>query len=109
MRCSSVACAVTALLFACQRPAPAPAAAPSAERPAERAPTPAIPAAPGRSDEHCVGPLETPGTAAPLRPRAGKLVIGVLAGLKDTRDENLASLRTLVAELKRRGAEALIA
>src|SRR5207253_6472607 len=89
------------------RPQSAPAAP---ERPTERAPAGAGAAAqPGRSDERCAAPFEAPGSTAALRPKKGRVVLGVLAGLKDAGTDNLVHLRSLVAELKRRGAEVLVA
>ncbi len=44
-----------------------------------------------------------------LRPASGTLRIGALAGLKNADEDNLTHLRALMAELKRRGAEVLIA
>jgi len=62
-----------------------------------------------RSDAACVAPFEAPGAREKLRAPAGELKLGVLAGLKDADEDNLASLRKLVGELKRRGAEVLVA
>src|SRR5438132_2660716 len=62
-----------------------------------------------RSDPACAAPFDTPGAREKLRTATGELKIGVLAGLKDADEENVAFIRKLVAELKRRGAEALIA
>src|SRR5438105_95910 len=73
------------------------------------APAPAPLSAPQRSAADCVAPLEGPGAREKLRERKGELRIGVMAGLKDADDDNLAVIKKLVAELKRRGAEALIA
>src|SRR5262245_28363165 len=74
---------------------------------------PAQPAAPAaaqqRSDLSCAAPLELPGSWVQIRPASGTLRIGVLAGLKDADDENLAHLRKLAAEVVKRGAEILIA
>ena len=85
----------------------------------EKAPAPAVPPPPPapsarqlaavRSDAACVAPFEAPGAREKLRTPAGELKLGVLAGLKDADEDNLASLRKLVAELKRRGAEVLVA
>src|SRR5205823_2799518 len=62
-----------------------------------------------RSDPACAAPFDAPGAREKLRTATGELKIGVLAGLKDADEENVAFIRKLVAELKRRGAEALIA
>ena len=85
----------------------------------EKAPAPAVPPPPPapsarqlaavRSDAACVAPFEAPGAREKLRAPAGELKLGVLAGLKDADEDNLASLRKLVGELKRRGAEVLVA
>jgi hypothetical protein len=73
---------------------------------------PAQPAAPAaaqqRSDLSCAAPLELPGNRVQIRPASGTLRIGVLAGLKDADDENVAHLRMLVAEVVQRGAEILV-
>src|SRR5207245_7481378 len=97
-----IACA--AALAACsQRPAPSEPAAPA--QPAQPAP----PTQTQRSDVGCAAPLDAPGARAQIRTAAGKLRLGVLAGLKDADDVNVAHLRKLVAEIVRRGAEALVA
>src|SRR5436305_9058143 len=62
-----------------------------------------------RSDPACAAPFDAPGAREKLRAATGELKIGVLAGLKDADEENVASIRKLLAELKRRGAEVLIA
>jgi hypothetical protein len=62
-----------------------------------------------RSDAACAAPFDAPGAREKLRAPAGQVKIGVVAGLKDADEENLASLRKLLAELKSRGAEVLIA
>lgn len=104
-----LACAALTAALGCKRPA-APQPSPVApERPTERALQPQLVMPPGRSDERCVGPLDAPGSTAALRARKGKLVLGVLAGLKDASNDNVAHLRALVDELKRRGAEVLVA
>ena len=73
------------------------------------APMPAPPAGPQRSDSSCAAPFDAAGARAQLRPASGSLRIGALAGLKDADDDNVSHLRALTAELKRRGAEVLIA
>ena len=72
-------------------------------------PAPQPQAAPTRSAADCEAPFDGPGAREKLRERKGELRIGALAGLKDADDDNLAFLRKLIAELKRRGAEVLIA
>jgi hypothetical protein len=72
-------------------------------------PAPAPQAAPQRSDAACQAPLDAPGAREKLRPPQGQIRIGVMAGLKEADEENVAHLRRLVAELKRRGAEVLVA
>jgi hypothetical protein len=94
---------------------PAPAATPAPALVASNAQTPAAPPAPspgpnaGRSDPTCFAPLTGNSVRVALRPAKGQLVLGVVAGLKDASDENLVHLRALVAELRRNGAELLIA
>src|SRR4030088_2523960 len=100
MRAISAAAALA--LAGCRDKAPAPAIPPPV-------PAPAPQAAPQRSDAACEAPLDSPGAREKLRPPQGQVRIGALAGLKEADDENVAHLRKLVAELKRRGAEVLIA
>jgi hypothetical protein len=64
---------------------------------------------PLRSDAACAAPFEAPGSREKLRVATGEVKIGALAGLKDADEENVAWIRKLVGELKRRGAEVLIA
>jgi Icc-related predicted phosphoesterase len=77
--------------------------------------TPATPPVTGRqvsalrSDPACAAPFDAPGAREKLRTATGELKLGVLAGLKDADEENVASIRKLVAELKRRGADVLVA
>jgi len=73
------------------------------------APAPVPPPTAGRSDSACVAPLEAAGAREKLRAAKGELRIGVLAGLKDADDDNVAFIKTLVAELVRAGAEVLVA
>jgi hypothetical protein len=73
------------------------------------APVPAPQAGPQRSDTACEAPPDLPSARVKLRAPTGQLRIGVLAGLKDADDDNVASLKKLVAELKRRGADVLLA
>ena len=79
-----------------------PAAAPTA-------PTVALQTSPLRTDAACAAPFDAPGTREKLRAATGQLRIGALAGLKDADEDNVAWIRKLVAELKSRGAEVLIA
>ena len=81
-------------------------AAPAPAAPGERLPA-AVRREPIRSDPACIGPLD----AAPLKLRTatGELRLGVLAGLKDSGDDNVAGLRRMAFELQRRGADLLIA
>jgi hypothetical protein len=95
--------AVLVLGAACTSDAAPLAVAPAASS-GERPPAPKPD--PSRSEPTCLGPLEAP---LKLRAAAGTLTLGVLAGLKDSDDENLASLRGLALDLQRRGAEALVA
>ncbi len=67
------------------------------------------PANPGRSDPACLAPLESAAAHAQLRPARGQLVLGVMSGFKDASDDNLTHLRALASELRKRGAELLIA
>jgi len=101
MRSAISAVAVLALTGCRERAVP-PATPPPA-------PIPARPLSTVRSDAACAAPFDAPGAREKLRAAAGQLKIGVLAGLKDADEENVASLRKLVAELKTRGAEVLIA
>lgn len=66
-------------------------------------------AQPGRSDPACAGPFEGPQARISLRAATGELKLGIVAGLKDSDPDNLATLHALVAELVRRGATALLA
>jgi hypothetical protein len=96
--------AVVAIAVAgCREKAPAPAVPPPPPAPSARQ------LAAVRSDAACAAPFEAPGAREKLRAPAGELRLGVLAGLKDADEDNLASLRKLVGELKRRGAEVLVA
>ena len=97
--------AILALVGACsQQPATTPADTPTP--PAQQtAPT----VAQQRSDPSCAAPIELPASRAQIRPGSGTLRIGVLAGLKDAGDENVAHLRKLVAEIVGHGADLLVA
>ncbi len=92
----------------CQRAA-APASEKLPDRPAERAPGATATVPPSRSDEHCLATVDATTVPFAARAKKGKLVIGVLAGLKDASEENLAHLRALVAGVRAKGAEVLVA
>jgi hypothetical protein len=100
VRSSAIAAALA--IAGCRDKAPAPAAPPPA-------PVLAPQSAPQRSDAACEAPLDAPGAREKLRPAQGRVRIGAMAGLKEAAAENVAHLRKLVAELKRRGAEVLVA
>src|SRR6266850_990317 len=89
-------------LLACREKVAPPAAAPPA-------PTLSLQMSPPRTDVACAAPFDAPGAREKLRAATGQLRIGVLAGLKDADEDNVAWIRKLVAELKSRGAEVLIA
>ena len=97
-----VAAAALALAGCREKAAPPPAPAP---QPA----TPALQGGPLRSDVACAAPLDSAGAREKLREKKGELRIGALSGLKDADDDNVVFLRKLAAELKRRGAEVLVA
>ena len=90
-------------VLGCREKAPAPAVPPAAPAPSARQ------MAAMRSDAACAAPFDAPGAREKLRAPAGELKLGALAGLKDADEENLTSIRKLVAELKARGAQVLIA
>jgi hypothetical protein len=94
--------AMVLLACACRERAAPPA-------PQQTAPAPAPQGTPQRSDAACEAPPDAPSARIKLRPASGQLRIGVLAGLKDADEENLAVLKKLVLELKRRGADVLLA
>src|SRR5437764_9021698 len=102
MRSKALSAAVALALAGCREQAATPAPQPPV-------PAPAPQATPQRSDTSCEAPPEAPSARVKLRAAAGQVRIGVLAGLKDADDDNVAVLRRLVAELKRRGAEVLLA
>jgi len=104
MRVWHRAALLCAALAACAEKPPAEGAVPA---PAAQPAAPA--AAQQRSDASCAAPLELPGNRVQIRPAAGTLRIGVLAGLKDADDENVAHLRKLAAEVVKRGAEIRVA
>src|SRR5207248_1258812 len=82
---------------AAAQPAPAPAPAPPPQT------------TPLRSDLTCAAPPDAPGAREKLRAAKGEVRIGAIAGLNDADEDNAAVIRRLVAELKRRGAEVLVA
>jgi hypothetical protein len=98
----AISALIVLAVLACREQAVAPAA-PAA------APAPAPQVSVLRSDPACVGSFDAPGAREKVRPATGELKIGALAGLKDADEENVAWLRKLVAELKRRGANVLVA
>ena len=103
VRSSAISAAAALALAGCREKAVPPPA------PAQPPPTVAPPATPLRSDVGCVAPLDAPGSREKVREKKGELRIGALAGLKDADDANLAWIKKLVAELKKRGAEVLVA
>jgi hypothetical protein len=103
VRRSVISAAAVLALAGCRDKAPAPVPPPPAS------PAPLPPAAPQRSDVACAAPLDAPGAREKLRAASGQLRIGALAGLKDAEEDNVAHIRRIVAELKRRGADVLVA
>ena len=98
-RHSAISAAAALALAGCREkaaPPPAPAPAPL---------TPAPQATPLRSDVACTAPLDAPGSREKIREKKGEVRIGVLGGLKDADEDNVAYIKKLVAELKRRGAD----
>src|SRR5712664_144171 len=89
-------------LLACREKVAPPAAAPPA-------PTLSLQMSPLRTDVACAAPFDAPGAREKLRAASGQLRIGALAGLKDAEEDNVAHIRRIVAELKRRGADVLVA
>src|SRR6266403_2193188 len=89
-------------LVACREKVASPAAAPPA-------PTLSLQMSPLRTDAACAAPFDAPGAREKHRAATGQLRIGALAGLKDADEDNVAWIRKLVAELKGRGADVLIA
>src|SRR5512140_1653702 len=102
-RRSALSAAAALVLAGCrEKAAPPPVPAPAPAMPAPQ-PTPL------RSDTACEAPFDGPGAREKLREKRGEVRIGVLAGLKDADEDNVAWLRKLVSELKNRGAEVLVA
>ena len=100
MRKTALAAAL-ALMGCREKAAPQPTPAPL--------PAPQPQAAPQRSAADCEAPLDAPGSREKLRERKGEVRIGVLAGLKEADEDNLVWLRRLVAELKQRNADVIVA
>jgi len=99
-----VAAACLAALAACKEN-PAPPAVPPSSQPPAPSQTPVG----QRSDATCAAPFDSPSARERVRAPAGHLTLGVLGGLKDASDENVAHLRRLVGLLRARGAEAFVA
>jgi Icc-related predicted phosphoesterase len=102
MRSHALSAAAALTLLGCREQPTAPAPLPIQ-------PLPAPQTTPQRPDLACEAPIDAPASRAKLRAPAGQLKLGVLAGLKDADDENVAYLKRLVAELRRHGAEILLA
>lgn len=79
------------------------------QTPASPAQAPAPLAAAQRSDVACAAPFEAPTAREKLRGAAGELRIGILAGLKDADEENVAHLKRLLVEVMKRRPEVLVA
>jgi hypothetical protein len=95
-----------AALAACKGPpAPPEAAVP----PSPPAPAPAQALAGQRSDAACAAPFDSPLAREKVRPAAGHLKLGVVGGLKDAGDENVAHLRRLIGKVRDQGAEVILA
>ena len=105
LRASGIFLVIAALACACSRkPSSTP---PGASPPVAQQSAP--PPAQQRSDPACAAPIESSSSRGQIRTGSGTIRIGALAGLKDAGEENVTHLRKLVAELVRRGAEALVA
>ncbi|TMB31198.1 MAG: hypothetical protein E6J61_10905 [Deltaproteobacteria bacterium] len=104
MKLARVAATCAAALAACKGPLEPPAPPPSAQPPA-----PAQAPLGQRSDVACAAPLDSPSAREKVRAPAGRLKLGVVGGLKDASDENVAHLRALIGKLGDRGAEVLLA
>src|SRR5205823_14448279 len=102
LRTAAALCA--AALAACKGAPDPPASPPSAQPPA-----PAQAPLGQRSDVACAAPLDSPSAREKVRAPAGRLKLGVVGGLKDASDENVAHLRALIGKLGDRGAEVLLA
>jgi Icc-related predicted phosphoesterase len=94
------------LVFACTSKPPPPEAPPAT---APAPPQAGTAAQPQRSDLACAAPLDAPSSHEKIRPASGQIKLGVFAGLKDADDDNVAHLRTLVAAVRDKGAEVLLA
>jgi len=104
VKLARVAATCAAALAACKGPLEPPAPPPSAQPPA-----PAQAPLGQRSDVACAAPLDSPSAREKVRAPAGRLKLGVVGGLKDASDENVAHLRALIGKLGDRGAEVLLA
>jgi hypothetical protein len=100
-RRAALAVALGALCGCSEKSAPQPAQ-PSLQAPA---PQPTL----QRSDAMCAAPIEASAAREKLRAPAGSVRIGVLAGLKDADDENVAQLKKLIAALVAEKPDVLIA
>jgi hypothetical protein len=103
VRRSAISAVAALALTSCRekaQPPPVPAPAPITLTPQ---------ATPLRSDVACAAPLDAPGAREKIREKKGEVRIGALAGLKDADEDNVAYIRKLVAELKKRGADVLVA
>lgn len=94
--------AVALVLAACSAKSPPPPASASAQAPA---PQPA----PQRSDAACAGPFETPPAGKRVRAPAGELRLGIVSGLKNADEDNVAHLRRLVEQLLAGKPDVLVA
>jgi hypothetical protein len=111
-RHARLACAALALWSCARGEPPSVVAPPEPAKGAQAGPSGARLASgalPGRSDPACAGPFEAAQARLSLRAATGELKLGILAGLKDSDDDNLSHLRALTAQLVRRGANALVA
>jgi hypothetical protein len=86
---------------------PAPPEAPPTTTPAP--PQTGTGAQPLRSDLACAAPLDAPSSREKIRAPSGQIKLGIVAGLKDADDDNVAHLRMLVSALHDKGAEVLLA
>ena len=103
VRRSAISAAAALALTGCREKA----VPPPVPTPAPATPTPQT--TPLRSDVACAAPLDAPGAREKIRDKRGEVRIGALAGLKDADEDNVAYIKKLVAELKKRGADVLVA
>ncbi|HZX66650.1 MAG TPA: hypothetical protein VFE76_14710 [Myxococcales bacterium] len=99
------AAALCAAALAACKGAPEPPAAP----PASQTTAPAQAPVGQRSDLACAAPLDATTAREKVRAPSGQLKLGVVAGLKDASDENVAHLRSLLGLVRDKGAEAIVA